>query len=135
MKRAITNKKPTRAKKRKEYKENLTGSRTSTQRGKLKSKVKYKNPATTIIYLYLSTPTTSTYTLTYNYNMSTNANTTKRPRQSNDKSFDPREEAKKPAKKTKPGPAVAPKPKAQGCLLYTSPSPRDRQKSRMPSSA
>ena len=23
----------------------------------------------------------------------------------------------------------------QGCLLYTSPSPRDRQKSRMPSSA
>ena len=25
--------------------------------------------------------------------------------------------------------------KAAGCLLYTSPSPRDRQKSRMPSSA
>ena len=25
--------------------------------------------------------------------------------------------------------------KAQTCLLYTSPSPRDRQKSRMPSSA
>ena len=25
--------------------------------------------------------------------------------------------------------------KLQGCLLYTSPSPRDRQKSRMPSSA
>ena len=25
--------------------------------------------------------------------------------------------------------------KAKGCLLYTSPSPRDRQKSRMPSSA
>ena len=25
--------------------------------------------------------------------------------------------------------------KAQNCLLYTSPSPRDRQKSRMPSSA
>ena len=24
---------------------------------------------------------------------------------------------------------------AKGCLLYTSPSPRDRQKSRMPSSA
>mgnify|MGYP000193424146 CR=1 FL=1 len=24
---------------------------------------------------------------------------------------------------------------SQGCLLYTSPSPRDRQKSRMPSSA
>ena len=26
-------------------------------------------------------------------------------------------------------------PKDNGCLLYTSPSPRDRQKSRMPSSA
>ena len=26
-------------------------------------------------------------------------------------------------------------PEAQVCLLYTSPSPRDRQKSRMPSSA
>ena len=26
-------------------------------------------------------------------------------------------------------------PKLRGCLLYTSPSPRDRQKSRMPSSA
>ena len=26
-------------------------------------------------------------------------------------------------------------PQAEGCLLYTSPSPRDRQKSRMPSSA
>ena len=26
-------------------------------------------------------------------------------------------------------------PPAMGCLLYTSPSPRDRQKSRMPSSA
>ena len=25
--------------------------------------------------------------------------------------------------------------KAKGCLLYTSPSPRDREKSRMPSSA
>ena len=25
--------------------------------------------------------------------------------------------------------------KPEGCLLYTSPSPRDRQKSRMPSSA
>ena len=25
--------------------------------------------------------------------------------------------------------------KIEGCLLYTSPSPRDRQKSRMPSSA
>ena len=27
------------------------------------------------------------------------------------------------------------RPKLKGCLLYTSPSPRDRQKSRMPSSA
>ena len=27
------------------------------------------------------------------------------------------------------------KPLRSGCLLYTSPSPRDRQKSRMPSSA
>ena len=27
------------------------------------------------------------------------------------------------------------KPRANSCLLYTSPSPRDRQKSRMPSSA
>ena len=26
-------------------------------------------------------------------------------------------------------------PHCEGCLLYTSPSPRDRQKSRMPSSA
>ena len=26
-------------------------------------------------------------------------------------------------------------PRVQACLLYTSPSPRDRQKSRMPSSA
>ena len=30
---------------------------------------------------------------------------------------------------------AAPKGQAQTCLLYTSPSPRDRQKSRMPSSA
>ena len=28
-----------------------------------------------------------------------------------------------------------PHPQFGGCLLYTSPSPRDRQKSRMPSSA
>ena len=28
-----------------------------------------------------------------------------------------------------------PRAKASNCLLYTSPSPRDRQKSRMPSSA
>ena len=32
------------------------------------------------------------------------------------------------------GPLVA-VPRILGCLLYTSPSPRDRQKSRMPSSA
>ena len=31
--------------------------------------------------------------------------------------------------------AAADKALASGCLLYTSPSPRDRQKSRMPSSA
>ena len=31
--------------------------------------------------------------------------------------------------------ALADPPKAKDCLLYTSPSPRDRQKSRMPSSA
>ena len=31
--------------------------------------------------------------------------------------------------------AVAQLEKQYGCLLYTSPSPRDRQKSRMPSSA
>ena len=31
--------------------------------------------------------------------------------------------------------ATFPTPLAWGCLLYTSPSPRDRQKSRMPSSA
>ena len=34
------------------------------------------------------------------------------------------------------GPGVIrPKPTDRYCLLYTSPSPRDRQKSRMPSSA
>ena len=34
-------------------------------------------------------------------------------------------------------PVAHPRPTASGrlCLLYTSPSPRDRQKSRMPSSA
>ena len=32
-------------------------------------------------------------------------------------------------------PAPEPAPPAEPCLLYTSPSPRDRQKSRMPSSA
>ena len=32
-------------------------------------------------------------------------------------------------------PSGAPTMKLTGCLLYTSPSPRDRQKSRMPSSA
>ena len=31
--------------------------------------------------------------------------------------------------------AVAPDPYLNGCLLYTSPSPRDRTRSRMPSSA
>ena len=31
--------------------------------------------------------------------------------------------------------AAKPEAKAKTCLLYTSPSPRDRQKSRMPSSA
>ena len=31
--------------------------------------------------------------------------------------------------------ALADAPHLYGCLLYTSPSPRDRQKSRMPSSA
>ena len=30
---------------------------------------------------------------------------------------------------------VTPEPGIESCLLYTSPSPRDRQKSRMPSSA
>ena len=34
-----------------------------------------------------------------------------------------------------PGPGVAAVGTAASCLLYTSPSPRDRQKSRMPSSA
>ena len=34
------------------------------------------------------------------------------------------------------GPGGGRRPQGQdGCLLYTSPSPRDRQKSRMPSSA
>ena len=32
-------------------------------------------------------------------------------------------------------PALEKQPLKRGCLLYTSPSPRDRQKSRMPSSA
>ena len=32
-------------------------------------------------------------------------------------------------------PLVVDLPRAKACLLYTSPSPRDRQKSRMPSSA
>ena len=30
---------------------------------------------------------------------------------------------------------IEPRPTSKICLLYTSPSPRDRQKSRMPSSA
>ena len=33
------------------------------------------------------------------------------------------------------GDAFGPDPRIYSCLLYTSPSPRDRQKSRMPSSA
>ena len=33
------------------------------------------------------------------------------------------------------GETVAKRPRPKSCLLYTSPSPRDRQKSRMPSSA
>ena len=32
-------------------------------------------------------------------------------------------------------PSTGDKPRIDTCLLYTSPSPRDRQKSRMPSSA
>ena len=36
---------------------------------------------------------------------------------------------------TAPTLALAHGPEAKACLLYTSPSPRDRQKSRMPSSA
>ena len=34
-----------------------------------------------------------------------------------------------------PAPAPAGRPRQAGCLLYTSPSPRDRTRSRMPSSA
>ena len=41
-------------------------------------------------------------------------------------------DSKKPAKKKE---TAAAKKKREACLLYTSPSPRDRQKSRMPSSA
>ena len=37
--------------------------------------------------------------------------------------------------KVKPGSKAAKRRKSYCCLLYTSPSPRDRQKSRMPSSA
>ena len=39
------------------------------------------------------------------------------------------------AVKTNPHPTVIQTVIDSGCLLYTSPSPRDRQKSRMPSSA
>ena len=42
---------------------------------------------------------------------------------------------KKAAAKTNAELGVLSKAKANLCLLYTSPSPRDRQKSRMPSSA
>ena len=43
----------------------------------------------------------------------------------------------KPVKagETKPASGATNRARARGCLLYTSPSPRDRQKSRMPSSA
>ena len=112
--------------KRKEYKENLTGSLPSAQRGKVKFKVKYKGTHTIqpttrqttttyyYIYYYYILPTT-TYYYYLPYTMSANANaSSKRPRQSADKTFDPRDEAKKPAKKTKPAPTVAPKPKATG---------------------
>ena len=113
--------------KRKEYKENLTGSLPSAQRGKVKFKVKYKGTHTIqpttrqttttyyYIYYYYILPTTTYYYYTLPYTMSANANaSSKRPRQSADKTFDPRDEAKKPAKKTKPAPTVAPKPKATG---------------------
>ena len=39
------------------------------------------------------------------------------------------------ARSTAAGAAESPRVMSQFCLLYTSPSPRDRQKSRMPSSA
>ena len=46
------------------------------------------------------------------------------------------EKKEKPKKeKPKPKPKKPSKNTLQACLLYTSPSPRDRQKSRMPSSA
>ena len=45
-----------------------------------------------------------------------------------------KEEPKAEAKKEEPK-AEAKKEEPKACLLYTSPSPRDRQKSRMPSSA
>ena len=41
----------------------------------------------------------------------------------------------KPKGEALPELSLAPVAKALSCLLYTSPSPRDRQKSRMPSSA
>ena len=43
------------------------------------------------------------------------------------------EVAAEPEVEVTPEPAVAPEPEV--CLLYTSPSPRDRTRSRMPSSA
>ena len=42
---------------------------------------------------------------------------------------------KSTAKETMEAVGVPTVPGSKGCLLYTSPSPRDRQKSRMPSSA
>ena len=41
----------------------------------------------------------------------------------------------KPHKKPLASPAVRKRAKEMGCLLYTSPSPRDKRQSRMPSSA
>ena len=50
----------------------------------------------------------------------------------------PKPEVKPEPKKEAPKPEVKPEPKKETpkpCLLYTSPSPRDRTRSRMPSSA
>ena len=53
------------------------------------------------------------------------------------KAFEAMEKAYAPYSKFKVGAALLLEDSQiiQGCLLYTSPSPRDRQKSRMPSSA
>ena len=44
-------------------------------------------------------------------------------------------ESRKPANGGDPATSYVSRLLHKGCLLYTSPSPRDRQKSRMPSSA